>query len=133
MAALRSSRWATFLDAQQSHKLPMFTLGWNADYPDPHNFAFPFLHSQGNYPVVQRWKSPDADLLVERGIKETSLPRRKEIYRKLQRLAYDEVPHIVIVDTVRYRAARSWVKGFVANPIFPDSPHGSWFYTLSKQ
>jgi peptide/nickel transport system substrate-binding protein len=28
---------------------PIFMTGWGADYPDPHNFAQPFMHSAGAY------------------------------------------------------------------------------------
>ncbi len=130
---VRPIQWPTFLDAQNSHKLPMFALGWNADYPDPHNFAFPFMHSKGNYPVEQNYRNPEADRLVEAGIRETVLAKRKEIYKKLLRLEYEEVPHLVIIDSVRFRTERTWMKGWYNNPIFPDAPYGSYFYVLSKE
>ena len=37
-----------------------------------------------------------------------------------------------IAENVRYRAQRSWVKGFVFMPTFPDAPYGSYYYDLSK-
>ncbi len=130
---VRPVQWSTFLDGQKAHKLPMFTLGWNADYPDPHNFTFPFYHSKGQYPVVQNYSNPAMDKLVEAGQKETDPAKRKKIYFELQALAYEEVPHLVLVDTAKFRTQRSWVKGWYHNPIFPDSPYGSYFYPIYKQ
>ncbi|MFI5348600.1 MAG: ABC transporter substrate-binding protein [Elusimicrobiota bacterium] len=130
---VRSVEWPTFLDAQNASKLPLFVLGWNADYPDAHNFAFPILHSKGNYPQIQKFKDPQIDRLVEEGETETNSAKRKSIYAKLQALAFEEVPNLVIVDTVLYRTQRSWVKGWYDNPIFPDAPYGSYFYPLSKE
>ncbi|HBL17173.1 MAG TPA: peptide ABC transporter substrate-binding protein [Elusimicrobia bacterium] len=129
---VRAVEWPTFLDAYRNSKLPIFVMGWNADYPDPHNFAFPLLHSKGDYPATQKFKDPECDRLVEEGNAETAPAKRKKIYAKLQDLEYEEVPHLVIVDAVRYRTQRDWVKGWFNNPIFPDSPYGSYFYTLSK-
>ena len=130
---VRSIEWPTFLDAQNASKLPLFILGWNADYPDAHNFAFPILHSKGNYPLIQKFKNPEFDRLVEEGESETNGAKRKSIYAKLQALEFEEVPNLVIVDTVLYRTQRDWVKGWYDNPIFPDAPYGSYFYPLSKE
>lgn len=130
---VRSIEWPTFLDAQNASKLPLFVLGWNADYPDPHNFAFPILDSKGNYPQIQKYENPEMDRLVDEGERETSSVKRKQIYARLQALEFEEVPHLVIVDTVLYRTQRSWVKGWYNNPIFPDAPYGSYFYPLYKE
>jgi peptide/nickel transport system substrate-binding protein len=130
---VRSVEWPTFLDASNASKLPLFVLGWNADYPDPHNFAFPILHSKGNYPMIQKFKNEAIDKLIDEGETEVNAAKRKQIYAKLQALEFDEVPSLVIVDTVLYRTQRDWVKGFYNNPIFPDSPYGGYFYTIYKE
>lgn len=130
---VRSIEWPTFLDAQNASKLPLFVLGWNADYPDPHNFAFPILDSQGNYPLIQKFRDPEMDRLIDEGEAETNGARRKQIYAKLQAREFDVAPNLVIVDTVLYRTQRSWVRGWVDNPIFPDAPYGSYFYPLYKE
>lgn len=41
--------WATYLPAMQAHQLSCFTVGWAADYPDPDDWAFPFMHSGGAF------------------------------------------------------------------------------------
>lgn len=130
---VRSVEWPTFLDASNASKLPLFVLGWNADYPDPHDFAFPILHSKGNYPMIQKFKNPEIDRLIDEGETETDPAKRKKIYAKLQAVEFEEVPSLVIVDSVLYRTQREWVKGWYNNPIFPDSPYGSYYYTIYKE
>lgn len=129
---VRAVEWPAFLDAYRGSKLPLFVMGWHADYPDPHNFAFPLLHSKGDFPATQKFKDPEFDRLIEEANAETDPARRNPIYARLQKLEFEAVPHLVIVDAVRYRTQRDWVKGWFNNPIFPDSPYGSYFYTLSK-
>jgi peptide/nickel transport system substrate-binding protein len=129
---VRAVEWPTFLDGYKQSKLPIFVMGWNADYPDAHNFAFPMLHSKGDYPMTQKFKNPEFDRLVEEANAETSVARRKDLYAKLQDLAFEEAPQLYIIDAVRYRTQREWVKGWYHNPIFPDSPYGSYFYPISK-
>lgn len=130
---VRSLQWSTFLDQTQAKKVPLTLGAWGADYPDAHNFAFPFVHSKGYFPGKQGYKNPEADALVEEAAGELDLKRREELYVKLQKLIYEEVPHINIAEGVRYRTQRSWVKGFVHNPIFPESPYGSYFYDIRKE
>lgn len=130
---VRPVLWSTYLDAQVAHKLPMFLMGWLADYADPHNFAFPLLHSQGNYPHDQRYSNPEMDRLVEAAIRETRPEKRKELYFKLQELTYEEIPSLYTAHTTRYRTQKDWVQGWTYNPIFPDAPYCSYYYPMYKE
>ena len=129
---VRPIEWPTFLDAYEESRLPIFIMAWQADFPDPHNFAFPMMHSRGDFPGPQHFADPRADKLVDEAIASTNPAVRKRLYYKLQELEYEDVPHLVINDTVRYRAQRDWVQGYVHNPIFPDAPWGSYFYPMWK-
>ncbi len=39
---------------------------------------------------------------------------------------------LALTEGYRYRAARSWVKGYTLNPIFPESPYNSYYYDIEK-
>jgi peptide/nickel transport system substrate-binding protein len=41
--------WSTFLDDMFYTQLPVFVVGWLADYPDPSDWAGPFLSPEGAY------------------------------------------------------------------------------------
>lgn len=125
-------QWSTYLDNSKNSKLPMFILGWAPDYPDPHNFAFPYMHSRGNYPRLQGYKNPRADELVTKAMTEIDPAKREAMYHELQQIAYEDLPTIYILNTVRFRTQRTWVKGFQYNPIYPDSPYNCPLYFLSK-
>ena len=58
--------WPTFLDNIRHSRLPVFFVGWLADYPDPHNWFQPFMDPYGTY--CQRQKVEyglDPDTLAE--------------------------------------------------------------------
>lgn len=129
---VRPVQWPAFLDAYKHSKLPVFMLGWQADFPDPHNFAFPLMHSRGDYPSTQHYANPEADRLVDAAIAETNAAKRRQLYFKLQELEYADVPHLVVDDATRFRTQRDWVQGWTHNPIFPDAPYGSYFYSIWK-
>ena len=129
---LRVLQWSSFLEHKQQHKLPLFTGAWAADYPDAHNFAFPMLHSAGYYPTAQRFSNQAIDELIDKAVRELDEAKRGALYAKLHVLWDEEVPSIVIAEGYRFRAQRTWVKGFAFKPTFPDMPYGSYYYDLYK-
>ena len=122
--------WPAFLDAANSGRMPMPIMTWSADYPDPHDFAYPLMHSRGVFPAVQNFADSEADRVVEDALKETDLAKRIKLYARLQEIEHEDVPHVVLVDQARFRVQRGWVKGWVHSPI--HTPEGGFFYPLSK-
>jgi peptide/nickel transport system substrate-binding protein len=41
--------WATYLPGMKNRMYTTFTVGWLADFPDPHNWFQPFMHPKGTY------------------------------------------------------------------------------------
>jgi peptide/nickel transport system substrate-binding protein len=129
---VRSLQWSTYLEQSQQKKIPLFLAAWAADYPDPHNFAFPLLHSSGYYPGKQGFKSPEMDALIEKAVRTIDEAERTKLYARLHELWDEEVPNVLLAEGWRYRAQRSWVKGYQLNPVFPDSPYNSYYYDIYK-
>ncbi len=128
---VRGVTWSSYLGQMRSKKLPVFIVGWVADYADPDNFVFPFMHSAGIYPSRQNYKNPEADRLVEAAAKETDAAKRQQIYFQLQELAFKEVPTIYLSHSVSLIVMRSWVRGWYHNPMFFST--NGYVYTLAKQ
>lgn len=125
---LREIPWANFLEKTQNHKMPLWVRGWVSDYPDAHNFAFPFMHSSGRYAIAQNYKNPQADLLVEKAKEITSLEERTKLYASLQQIAYDDAAQIYTVYSPGVWVIRREVNGFIDNPVFM----GIYLYPLYK-
>jgi len=125
---IRPLDWALYIEKAQSHKMPIFTRGWVADYADPHNFIFPFFHSKGRYPQAQGFSDKELDNLIEKAISETDISKRKEIYRKIINKANDEVYQIYTIHPSGIIAIRENVENFIDNPLYM----GIYFYNLSK-
>lgn len=129
---LKVVQWSTYLEQTQQRKMPIFLGAWQADYPDPHNFVFPLLHSDGYFPQQQAYKNPRLDRLIEEAAHVLDDVRRAALYKEIQDLADEDAPTVPVADGPRYRVQRSWVKGFVYMPAFPDMPYGSYYYDLHK-
>jgi len=61
---------SVFLPQMIAGELPLFTSGWTADFPDPHDFAYPFMHSRGTFASAQRYSNPVVDALIDAGIEQ---------------------------------------------------------------
>jgi peptide/nickel transport system substrate-binding protein len=123
-------QWPTLLRGMYSGLLPMFQIGWIADYPDAHNFIFPFMSSQGTFSGWQNYNNPEVDDLIGQGISAASSAEREAIYRQLDQMYFDDVPSFVIDQPLGRRYFRDWVEGFIYNPVLPS--HIGYTYTLSK-
>lgn len=125
---LRGLEWAAYLDKAQRRMMPLFTRGWVGDYPDAHNFVFPFLHSNGRYAAIQGYSNPKADTLINTAAREQSSTKRRALYRQIQNIGFEDAAQIYTVHPVGLYARRNWVKNFTDNAVFM----GVWFYPLTK-
>jgi peptide/nickel transport system substrate-binding protein len=126
---VRSMAWPAYLAAMTAGRLPAFLVGWLADYPDPHNFAFHFLHTDGTFPKMQRFSNPEVDRLVMAAAVERDRARREQMYFQINQKYFDLVPSVATVNAVMFRVQRTWVRGWYWNPLHP----GTYYYTVSKR
>lgn len=121
-------KWSTYLGEMVSGKLPVFIIGWIADYPDPHNFVYPFMHSNGTFSHWQGYSNSEVDDLIDQGISSTSSETREDVYYELQSIYHEDNPSVPLCEPTVRHYERSWVDGWFYNPIFP----GDYYYTISK-
>jgi len=120
--------WGSYLVAMINRQLPMFINGWLADYPDPHNFAYPFYHTYGAFSQFQGYSNPTMDALIDLGIRTGNPAARCAIYHDVQVLAVDDCPSVPLAQAIGRHFERDWVAGWYYNPISP----GIYFYNLWK-
>jgi peptide/nickel transport system substrate-binding protein len=108
----------------------MYSNGWTADYADPHNFVFPYMHSQGAFAQAQRYGNEAVDDLIEQAISSNNHSERQILYDQIAELYYEEVPSIMIDQVLGVYVFRDWIQGFVYNPMRPV--YSMYAYYLSK-
>jgi len=127
---LQLMAWPTILDDMVLGRLPMYLNGWQADYPDPHNFVFAYMHSKGTFAQSQGYSNEVVDDLIEQAISSSSHSERQILYDQIAELYYDEVPSIMVSQLLAVFFFRDWIQGFVYNPI--RSGYEMYAYYLSK-
>ncbi|NLK07423.1 MAG: ABC transporter substrate-binding protein [Firmicutes bacterium] len=127
--------WATVLDKLRSASLPVFVLGWLADFPDPHNFTVPFMHSSGTFAgycgqgLIDLAKE-EFDELIDAGIKATDPAEREAIYYDLQERYVDLAISLPFIEATTHRVMRDWVQNFIYTPAYSANFD---FYTVYKE
>ncbi|MCP4117471.1 MAG: ABC transporter substrate-binding protein [Desulfobacteraceae bacterium] len=119
---VRNVDWKDYTVKYRQFAYPMFIIGWGADFPDPHNFLYTFMHSNGVYGKYAGFKDEEVDSLCNAGIKNVDPAKRKEIYGKLQDKWYELAVGNTVYQKIGLKPYRSNVKGFVPNPMF-DMTH----------
>lgn len=125
---IRNIQWSAFLGATRAHKGTLYALGWAVDYPDPDDFAAPFLESKGTYPPQNSYVNPEADKLVKEGAEAVDPAKRKAIYAQLTKVSFNDVPYIYTAQPTGFQVMRSWIHGWYYNPVIIQN-----YYPLYKQ
>jgi len=125
---VRGVMWASFLEKTAARQMPVWVRGWVADYADPHNFYFAFMHPDGRYALAQGYNNPKAAQLVGAAVSETNPAKRVKFYQELQDVAYEDAMQIYTVHPTGMWAMQERVKGFEDNPVYM----GLYFYPMYK-
>jgi len=128
--------WSQYYSALNNKQLPAYILGWLADYPDPHDFAYAFYHSRGNFAGQQGYSSPAMDTLIDLGIRQSNNSERRATYELVQQLVIDDCPSATLATAIGRQFERTWVCGWYYNPVYPGVYAANlwkWYYTPHAQ
>ena len=117
---VRSLPWADFLARTAERKVPMFALGWAADYADPSNFINTFLDNDGYYSPRTSIDIPEIQALIDQADTIQDPAERAFLYREIGTLHYDQAPLIAVPTQSPFIATRSNLQGVYFNPMYSD-------------
>jgi peptide/nickel transport system substrate-binding protein len=120
--------WPVILDYMEVFYMPVYYIGWLADFAYPDNFARPFMHSSGDFSYYQNYSDPHVDYLIDHAIIETNETKAIEMYQELQYIYWQDAVSLPIMQAVGRRWERDWVRGYYYNQLYP----GLFFYDLWK-
>ena len=104
--------WGEFLRGLDEQKYQMFSLGWIADYPDPHNFLDLLFHSDSAY-NHGAYSNPKVDALLEKARVEQDHDRRMALYRQVEQLLVQDAPWIPLYHSAGYYLVKPYVKELI--------------------
>jgi len=118
--AVRQLEPEVFLYRLRDERDELFSMGWIADYPDPHNFLGT-LFVTGESNNIAHYSNPDLDELLDRAAGEQDDDARLELYREAERLLIDEAPCLPLMYGSNHVLVKPYVSGFRLSPLgVPD-------------
>ncbi|HUG35590.1 MAG TPA: ABC transporter substrate-binding protein [Candidatus Limnocylindrales bacterium] len=108
------TNWPSFTRLLGEGRLPMFIYAWYADVPDADNFLYKLFHSRSPRNLTG-YANPLVDDLLLQARAERDLPRRIQIYRRVEQVVVDEAPVVPVWHYAYERLFQSYVKNIEAN------------------
>jgi ABC-type transport system substrate-binding protein len=123
--------WATYATAIGKPGESAFSLAtWTADYPDPTNFFETPFHSRAIKPTDSTndtfYANPELDAVLDAARQELDGDRRAAMYRRAERILYDDVPWIWDYHRVTTEVTQPYVRGAAPHPIWLRDYTSAW-------
>jgi ABC-type transport system substrate-binding protein len=103
---------------------------WSADYPDPTDFFDPRFHSRSIKPADSTndsfYKNPELDALLDAARAEFDPARRDALYRRAERILYDDAPWIWDYHRLLTEVTQPYVRGYEPHPIWIRDYTSAW-------
>ena len=109
--------WATYLQDLHRNRLQAFSLGWSADYPDPHTFIDVLFRSDSSINNTN-YSNPEVDANLARAAVEPDPAKRIQLYQETEQMIMNDAPWLTLWWGVEgYALVKQRVKGYTFPPM----------------
>jgi peptide/nickel transport system substrate-binding protein len=122
--------WPAYLRSVSARVAPIFFVGWQEDYADPHNWYVPYLVT--TYASRQSIPAEIKDTftpLINEGVQIADPDARNEVYKQLNQLVYDNPPGIIMGIGTSHGFMPRYVQGIVYNSLYG----GFYYYPMFEE
>lgn len=120
--------WPTYQQKMRNKELPIFFMGWIADYPSADSFVGPFCTTSGYYAKYCNYSNTTNDELYQKAITEKDPAKAKELYSQIVQGVNNDYAYIWTTQPTNFHVMRDNVKGWVFCPLNSEEV----FYTMYK-
>ncbi|MFQ5667649.1 MAG: ABC transporter substrate-binding protein [Candidatus Binatia bacterium] len=132
---IKAIAWGPFLQAVRTPDLvPFFSLGWEADFPDPSNFLEVLLHSKyiGSNNNTN-YHNPVVDDLLDTAARTVDPQTRLQLLRRAELVAVADAPWVFLYHPVSYVIVHPRVRDFQLHPLRPARFERVWLAGTARQ
>lgn len=125
---IKTVAWASFLEAiREPGRVPLFDLGWFADFPDPSNFLEVLFHGR-NFAANNHtfYNNPEVNELLDIARDTYDVAKRLEILGEVERLVVADAPWVFLYHPITYAAVQRGVHNYRIHPLRPPRLEKVW-------
>ena len=104
---------ATATQRYRANQFQVYITSWTNDIPDPSQLAAYALGFTESESYHSGYKSAEMDALLAKGMRETNVEKRRQVYYEIQELALRDSPLIILYYSPYTIAINKKMKGFV--------------------
>ena len=131
--AIQPITWPTFLGKiWGTMDMPMFQIGWMADYPHADNFVVPFMHTTGAFSGFIGYGDSTLDDMITAAFKDTNPVTQEAKYYALQQYWHDDPGGVMLFQPLARRYFTKYISGFYLNPCIPGQPGPLYYMSKSE-
>lgn len=110
--------WKKEIPLMNAGKLPIYIVGWQADYPGTDNFIAAFYWSGGQYPTLNSNPgNATVDDLYKQSLKETDPAKQVALYKQIVETGDADYPYCYLYQAVGMTGYNKNLKGVSFNPL----------------
>jgi oligopeptide transport system substrate-binding protein len=108
--------WNEYQDGLDKGSYPMFTLTWDASYPDPQAILGSLFRSDSPDDRTG-YKNADVDTALESAVSQTDAGKRMATYAEIEQRVLQDYPAVPLYHPVSYTLVKPYVKGLKVTPL----------------
>ena len=108
---IRNMDRTTYEVQMKDWAIPLSTIMFTYDFPDPHNMLSLVWHSQPKGYSRHDWKNERFDELVDRAVQELDQDKRMVLYDEAERILAKDAGGVFLWHVLDYQLRKPWVKG----------------------
>lgn len=114
---VRTNTWPELTKKVDNRQTMMFGMAWGADYPDAENFLS-LLYGPNASPGSNgaNYNNEEYNKIFDRAKVMQPTKEREELYKKLNKMAIQDVPWIFGVHRTKFTVRHSWLKNYKFTP-----------------
>jgi peptide/nickel transport system substrate-binding protein len=110
--------WRKEIPLMNAGKIPIYIVGWQADYPGADYFIAAFYWSGGQYQVLNSNPgNATIDNLYKQSLKETDPAKQVELYKQIIEASNADYPYCYLYQAINLVGYNKAVKGVSFNPL----------------
>ncbi len=107
--------------------VPIFLLGWEADFPDPSNFLTVLLHGRAQDTNNHTfYADPEVDRLLDAAAAVSEPSRRFALFQEAEARILNDAPWVPLFHPVSFAVRHPRVRGYALHPLRPARVEDVW-------
>jgi peptide/nickel transport system substrate-binding protein len=121
--------FSNYINMMFNEQLPLYSMGWIADYPSADNFIYAYAYSYGYYASMENYHNTSVDTAYDQLLTQTDPGVRQQLYDTIVLGLKADYAYIWTTGGTEFQPHKSNIKGYTFNAM----DCGIRYYSISRE